>query len=124
MFGACNTAPSAAKASSLVQGSLKRGARRSLVPDASSRACSGGNPVPKTSWPCVVSTPAIDSTPFGKTGSIPTPPATTASHSQRNRRILSYAPAVKRRHMEFVFIYFSWLSTDLVQQFRPPLLDG
>src|SRR6266478_6785761 len=91
MFRACNMAPSAAKASSLVQGSLKRGARRSSVPDASNRACSGENQVPKTSWPCAVSTPAIDSTHFGKTGSTPTPPATTASRSQPNRRILSYA---------------------------------
>src|SRR5439155_1520176 len=63
----------------------------SSVPDASSRACSGASRVPKTSWPCVVSTPAVDSTRFGKTGSTPTPPATTASPSQRNGRILSYA---------------------------------
>src|SRR5712691_9148419 len=91
MVRACNMAPSAAKASSLGQGSSKRVARRSSVPDANNRACSGVNPGPKTSWPCVASRPAIDSTPFGKTGSTPTPPATTASHSQPNRRILSYA---------------------------------
>src|ERR1017187_4094813 len=91
MWTGCNMAPFAAKVSSSARGWSRPDARRSSEPAANSRACSGANQGPKTSWPCAVSIPADDSINSGKYGSRLTPPATMPCRWPRSRRILSYA---------------------------------
>jgi hypothetical protein len=82
-------APSAVRASSLAQASSKQAARPSLVPAASSRACFGVSQVPKTSWPCAVSTRVAASTSSGRPGSTPTRLVVTPCLWRPERRILS-----------------------------------
>ena len=54
------------KASLSARGSLKRAAKPSSALGASSRACSGANPGPKTCWPCAASTAVADCDLFWK----------------------------------------------------------
>jgi hypothetical protein len=83
-WSGCAMGAFAAKGSSLAQGWWKPAARPSLERAANNRGCSGAVREPRTCSPCAVSAAATGWISSGKTGSMLTPPVTTACGSPPN----------------------------------------